>query len=122
METGTERYQKLVDHLVKMSQSCGNANAVRRGCIPGAEACAAAVNEILQKLDEAEREALAAFVLATYRAGIYDVLDHLEWLRVCHGLTVAADGETLPLGEYEGLSGDYVGRCAGREWPQEETK
>lgn len=122
MATGTELYQAFVDHLVKMSQSCGNANAVRRGRLPGREAYAPAVNGILQKLDEAEREALAAFVLASYRGGIYDVLDHLEWLRVRHGLTMTADGETLPLGKYEGLSCDYAGRCAGWEWPQEETK
>ena len=62
---------------------------------------------------------LADYLLAAYVDGIYDTLDHLEWLRCVKNMSISLEGEELPVGKYEGLSHDFIGRRQGWEWPCE---
>ena len=117
MGKGARIYKDFIDRLVKLSRKCASETAVKRGYLPWNDWYAPAVNEILSKLDQREREALGAFVLDAYHAGIHDTLADLEWMRCCKGMTITAEGETLPIGEYEGMHCDYVGRREDWEWP-----
>lgn len=119
MDRGAEIYKGIIDELAKMSKSCADERAVKKGKVPGVDADKIGINELLNKLDEKERDILAKFILEAYHAGIYDTLEQLEWLRCCKGMVITVEGETLPLGKYEGISNDYVGRCSDWEWPEE---
>lgn len=119
MNTATERYKDFIDGLVKMSHHCAAANAVQKGRIPGTDAEASGINELLARLSSRERDVLAKFVGEAYHSGIYDTLEQLEWLRCCKGMAVTVEGNALPLGEYEGLPCDYIGRRSGWGWPDE---
>ena len=116
MEKGAEIYKNLIDELVKMSRSCADARAVKKGRVPGIDAEKMGINEVLNRLDENERDILSKFIVEAYHAGIYDTLEQLEWLRCCKNMVITVEGETLPLGKYEGIPNDYIGRRYGWEW------
>ena len=117
MDKGAAIYQKFIDDLVKMSRSCADANAVKKGKVPGINAEKTGINDILQKLNEQERNILAGFIIEAYSAGIYDTLEQLEWLRCRKDMVVTVENEVLPMGKYEGIPCDYVGRRSGDwEW------
>lgn len=119
MDKGTEIYKGMIDELAKMSKNCADARAVKKGKVPGIDADKMGINELLSKLDERERDILAKFIEETYQSGIYDTLEHLEWLRCCKNMIITIEGETLPLEKYEGISNDYIGRRSGWEWSDE---
>ena len=117
MEKGRELYKTLIDELVKMSRRCADANNVKKGSVRGI-AAESGINDVLAKLDEKDREILAAFVLDAYGSGIYDTLEQLEWLRCCKDMVITVEGEELPTGKFEGIPCDYIGRRDGWEWPE----
>lgn len=117
MEKGAELYKELIDGLVKISGNCANADRVENGLVKGV-AGDAGINKILAKLSEEERKVLAQYISQTYQAGIYDMLVQLEWLRECRGMKIFMEGEELPLGQFEGIPCDYIGRCGDWEWPE----
>lgn len=114
MDKGTELYQHLIDELVKMSQSCTNANIVKRGFVPGIERDE--INMVLTKLTENDKNILAQYVLEAYSCAIFDVLDLLEWYASCKDMKITIEGELLPTGKFEGIQNDFIGRCNGWEW------
>ena len=118
MEKGIEIYKNLIDELVKMSRNCADANAVKKGRVPGIDAEKSGINDILSKLSDQERDVLAGFVVEAYHSGIYDTLEQLEWYRCCKEMKISVEGEELPLGKYEGIPCDYVGRRQGWVWPE----
>ena len=118
MSKGSEIYKNLIDELVKMSRSCVAANRIIKGEVKGVET-ETGINDVLDKLDEKEREILAQYVLNAYHSGIYDTLEQLEWLRVCKNMVITVEGEILPTGEYEGIPCDYIGRREDWEWPED---
>ena len=117
MEKGAEIYKNLIDELVKMSRSCADARTVKKGSVPGIDAEKRGINDVLIKLDENERDILSKFIIEAYHAGIYDTLEQFEWLRSCKNMVITVEGEALPLGKYEGIPNDYIGRRSGWEWP-----
>lgn len=118
MDKGTQIYQGFIDDLVKMSRDCADAVCVRRGEVCGV-AAQGGINRVLGKLCDSEREILAKYLIDVYSAGIYDTLEQLEWLRECKDMVIAADGEALPIGKYEGIPNDFIGRQSGDwEWPK----
>ena len=117
MEKGVELNKELIDGLVKISGSCVNAAKVEGGLVKGT-AEDAGINQILGKLSEEERKVLAQYISKTYQSGIYDMLVQLEWLRECRGMKISMEGEELPLGQFEGIPCDYIGRCGDWEWPE----
>ncbi|MCD7995274.1 MAG: hypothetical protein LUK37_27235 [Clostridia bacterium] len=117
MGRGTEIYKDLIDELAKMSKSCANATAIKKGMVPGIAAKESGINELLNKLNEHEREILAKFIVESYHDGIYDTLEKLEWLRCCKNMVITIEEETLPLGKFEGIPNDYIGRCSDWIWP-----
>lgn len=117
MDKGTKLYQEMMDGLVKMSRSCAGASNLRRGKAPGDSS--EQLNLVLSQLSEEQRNVLADYLLAVYVDGIYDTLDHLEWLRCVKNMSISLEGEELPVGKYEGLSYDFIGRRQGWEWPCE---
>lgn len=118
MGKGAEIYKNFIDELVKMSRSCTDARAVKKGRVPGIDAEKMGINEVLNKLDENERDVLSKFIIEAYHAGIYDTLEQLEWLRCCKNMVITVEGETLPLGKYEGIPNDYIGRRSDWEWSE----
>ena len=123
LRNGIELYKKFIDELVEMSRSCADSNAVKTGKIPGIDAANKEINKILKKLNQKERNILSEFILDTYNSGIYDTLEQLEWLRCCKDMVITVEGENLPLGKYEGISCDYIGRRSGKwEWPDDNDK
>lgn len=65
MDKGTELYQKLIDELVEMSQSCVSSDRVRKGDVVCGET-KSGMNSILAKLTQSDRDILADYVLKTY--------------------------------------------------------
>ena len=112
-----ELYKEWIDGLVKMSGSCVNAARVEKGLVKGV-AADAGINKLLEKLSEEERKVLAQYVSETYQAGIYDMLVQMEWLRECREMKISMEGEELPIGQFEGIPCDYIGRCGDWEWPE----
>ena len=120
MEKGAEIYKKFVDDLVEMSLSCVDSNIVKAGKVPEIDAANKGINKILKKLNQKERNILSEFILDTYNSGIYDTLEQLEWLRCCKDMVITIEGENLPLGKYEGIPCDYIGRRSGEwKWPED---
>ncbi len=119
MNKGLEIYRNIIDELVKMSRSCADANAVKKGNIQGIDAEVTGANDILNRLSDRERDILAGFILDVYHAGIYDTLEQLEWLRCCKDMVITVEGEVLPMGKYEGIACDYIGRRADWVWPED---
>lgn len=117
MSKGLENYKTLIDSLVKMSGSCAAMTSIKRGEVKGVDA-KSGINDILAKLSEEERSILADYALKAYTSGIYDTLEELEWNRVCKNMVITIEGEELPMGKFEGIGGDYIGRCDGWEWPE----
>ena len=115
MDKGAAIYKEFIDELVDMSRRCSHEGRVRTGHDPWNNA----MNAILEKLDDRERTVLANYVLDAYHSAIHDTLALLEWMRCCKGMTITAEGELLPIGEYEGMHCDYIGRRADWEWPDE---
>ncbi len=116
MDKGAELYRNFIDELVNMSKSCVDANNVKKGNVPGVEAQQIGINGILAKLSDKDRKKLSEFVLDVYSSGIFDVLDYLEWLRVSKNMEMKIDDQTLPMGKYEGIQNDYIGRRQDWEW------
>ena len=120
MDKGAEIYKKFIDDLVEMSRSCVDSNLVKKGKVTENDETNKEMNKILKKLNQKERDILSEFILDTYNSGIYDTLEQLEWLRVCKDMVITVEGENLPLGKYEGISCDYIGRQSGDwEWPKD---
>lgn len=117
MSSGLENYKSLIDSLVKMSGSCAAMTSIKRGEVKGVEA-KSGINDILAKLSDEERDVLANYTLKAYTSGIYDTLEELEWHRVCKDMVITMEGEELPVGKFEGIPCDYIGRCDGWEWPE----
>ena len=119
MDKGIELYKSLIDELAKMSKSCADERACKKGKIPGIDAEKLGINEVLSKLTENERDILSKFIVEVYHSGIFDTLEHLEWLRCCKNMVITVEGEPLPLEKYEGIPNDYIGRRSGWDWPDE---
>ena len=119
MDKGARIYKEFIDGLVKMSRQCPQEGSLKKGWIPWMEEYAPIVNGILEKLDQRERDALGNLALDAYHSAIHDTLALLEWMRCCKDMTITAEGELLPIGEYEGMHCDYIGRRADWEWPDE---
>lgn len=119
MDKGAKIYKDFIDRLVEMSRGCADEAALRQGRFPWNQANASTMDRILEKLDDRERNVLADYVLDAYSSAIHDVLAELDWMRCCKDMTITVEGEALPLGEYEGLHCDYVGRREDWEWPDE---
>ena len=119
MDKGAEIYKSIIDELAEMSLSCADERNVKKGKIKGVDAEKSGINKILDKLDSKEKNILAEFVLDVYHSGIFDTLDKLEWLACCRDMVITIEGETLPLGQYEGIANDYIGRRSDWEWPDE---
>lgn len=45
-------------------------------------------------------------------------MDNLEWLRECREMEMKIDNEVLPMGKFEGIQNDYVGRKSGWQWTE----
>ena len=116
---GLNEYKKLIDDLATMSQHCVDSNCVKKGKVPGIDAKIMGINDVLNKLSQSDRDILSQYVLETYHSGIYDTLEHLEWLRCCKDMVMTIDSEELPLGQFEGIGNDYIGRRNVWNWPDE---
>ena len=120
MKNGIELYKNFIDDLVEMSRSCVDSNLVKKGKVTENDETNKEINKILKKLNPKERNILSEFILDTYNSGIYDTLEQLEWLRCCKDMVITIEGENLPLGKYEGIPCDYIGRRSGEwEWPED---
>ena len=119
MDKGARIYKDFIDTLVKMSAKCSDEGVIRGQRVRWNDENSAVINGLLEKLDDRERNALADFLLGTYRSAVHDVLAELEWMRCCKDMTITVEGEILPLGAYEGLHCDYIGRLQDWEWPDE---
>ena len=119
MDKGAGIYKEFIDKLVEMSRQCPQERALKKGCIPWMEESAPILNGILEKLNQRERDALGDLALDAYHSAIHDTLALLEWMRCCKDMTITADGEILPIGGYEGMHCDYIGRRDDWQWPDE---
>ena len=118
MDKGIRLYKELIDELADMSQNCTETGCVEKAAVRGTGSDGE-INGLLSGVSPEVREALAGYVLRAYESGIYDVLVHLEWLRECKGMKMSVEGEELPAGQYKGFPCDFIGRCKGKEWPDE---
>ena len=115
MDKGAKIYKDFIDELVDMSRRCAHEGRIRIGHDPWNNA----MNAILEKLDDRERTVLANYVLDAYHSAIHDTLFRLEEMRWNLDMTITADGALLPIGDYEGIHCDYIGRREDWEWPDE---
>ena len=117
MNDGYERYKKMIDEFVKLSQSSTEATNVKKGSFPKVEMFQD-INTLLEKLSEKERETLSKLLVDCRSAAIFDVLHHLEWLRCCHDMQISEDNIELILDKAQGFSDDFIGRLTSWQWPE----
>ncbi len=108
-------YEALIDDLVSRTPAL-SARLLRERSVVGMPEEDRAVNAIVARLSEEEREALAAFLERERAGAFHDVLAAFtEWSD--GGLGRSYQGKQLCVGYEGGLHQDYVGRRMGWEWP-----
>ena len=118
MVTANEQYKKMIDNLVDMTRNNVSSRWLLARAVNEDENTFG-INRLLAKLSDEECQLLANYVESSYLDGVFTTLHQLEWLRCCEGLEMTTKAGTIPIGEYEGLPNDYIGRYNDWEWPDE---
>ena len=79
------------------------------------------INELVDSLDEQQKEVLAELLNSTYDSGIHDVLAYLNE-EAEEGLRLTSSGKDFPFEPFDtGMHYDFVCRSEGDSWPDERT-
>ena len=119
MEDSEKLYKEMIDDLVTITKDNIFSRAINAGYVRESDEKLLGINKVLEKLSVQERQLLANYAQDTYLAGVFDTLHRFEWLRLCKSLVMTTEAGALPIGAYEGLPNDYIGRYYNWEWPDE---
>jgi len=116
-----DAYKAIIDHLANKTSAEGHAsNVTAEGMFSRAPAHDD-FNKFVQGLSTEQREILAKMLHTERTDAIHDSLALLDWWMDTRGIKITIHGEPMPTGFHEmGLHGDYIARCEGMNWPDEE--
>lgn len=118
MTSGLSEYTDFVDGLVPVSQSV-QVEWVKRGHWPQTPDYAA-INEVLGRLNQTDREVIASLIKSAKADGVHDTLAYLQERIDLNGMRISVNGVALanmPFGSP--LNYDFVCRVNGDAWPEE---
>lgn len=120
-EAGLERYQELIDELVKRREGVLPVWIREKGWprLPENET----VNAFLSKLTSDEKDVVVQMVREARDSGIHDVLVLMQELMDRNGLRLFIDGEELPVSPHgTEIFWDWTSRADGAPWPAPPSK
>ena len=119
-QTPEDAYKAFIDNLVEQTPSIGSRLVRQEGIFKRAPENDD-VNQFVSSLDEGQRELLARMLQEERVGGIHDVLAELTWWVIARDVGMTCQGKPMPVDlSGTGLHGDYIGRLADWEWPENE--
>lgn len=118
MPTPIQLYKDFIDGLVKLREGVLHRWVTERGWpdLPENKR----INEVLASLTPQQKEVVADIVRQARRGGIHDVLAYLNDKIAIDDLRISQMGVEFPIEPFETLHYDWISRCEGDPWPDEQ--
>jgi hypothetical protein len=115
-----DAYMAIIDQLVSETSHGVSERLVGEDGIWSKAPREDAANEFVRSLSTEQRRMLARMLHKERTGAIHDVLALLTWWILTRDIALTFRGEPMPTDlSGMGLHGDYVGRLADWEWPNE---
>lgn len=119
-KTPREAYQAIIDELATTVRGGAGDLVATEGIYSRAPAHKK-FNQFLKSLSAEERTLVADMLRSERDGAIHDVLAALTWWLSCRDVGLTFRSKPMPFElSGEGLHGDFVGRCTGWEWPDDD--
>lgn len=115
-------YRSLIDAAVEQAQDANLATRIEKERIYSKAPAHRVFNAFIRSLSAEQRKLLAEMLRYERQAAIHDLFAHWSWWIASKGLGFSLDGKPMPVDlSGEGLHGDFVGRLADWDWPDDAT-
>lgn len=115
--SGLELYKNFINGIVNIHKNVKSKWILTKGSYPKTEDNAK-INDLISKLNAAERETLAEMLQDAKDGGIHDALAFMNEQIDCGGLEIFKNGVKLETDRFESMHFDFICRVNGDEWPE----
>ena len=113
-------YRSLIDAAVEQARGTALSDWIEKKRIYSKAPAHRRFNAFIRSLSAEQRKLLADLLREERQSTIHDVFAHWTWWIVCKGLGFTLNKKPMPVDlSGMGLHGDFIGRLANWEWPDD---